>query len=332
MIKMLMFDIKESEKKILEGLDTSDFEITYYQESLNTDTKLTLKEYDETVILSVFINSKVSGDVLNKFRNLRAILVRSACYENIDIEFCRSRNIAVINAVDYGKVSASQFVVGLIFALTRNILCASADIKSGDCDYEKYESNEIDKLSLGVIGIGKIGAEVCRLAHRLGMKVYANDIVMNNEIKEIAEYVSFKDLLRKSDIVSLHIPYKKELRHLLSAKELEIMKDGSFIINTSNNELIDRIALYRSLKRGKIKGVALDIVLDKKREIFIDNEKPSYAELESEVITQKLFSLDNVIITPRIACDTKESLKQILISNFYDIKDFYIGRKTNRVV
>lgn len=333
MIKMLIFDVKKSEKQFLDEIDTSDFDITFFEESLNNSTRLTVKECDETAILSVFLTSDITEEVLNKFKNLRVIVTRSICFNHIDIETCRKRNIAVINVSDYGKTSVSQYVIGLIFALTRNIVCAVMDTKTHSCNYEKYESEEIDKLSLGVIGTGSVGSAVCEIAHKLGMKIFANDIRINNDIKDFAEYLPLNDLLRKSDIVTIHIPYIKEFYHMISTKEIETMKEGSYIINTSNDKLINPVALYRAISQKKLKGAALDIIIEKECNIF-DGILPSpdYKELENIVIKHKLINHDNVIVTPRIAYDTKESLKKILISNFHDIKDFYIGRKTNRVV
>ena len=330
MLKMLMFDIKESEKAFVQNYDTRDFEITFFKESLNKTTKLTLKECDETVILSVFLTSEVTKEVLDKFKNLRIVVTRSICYNHIDLDECRNRNIAVINATDYGKKSVSQYVLGLIFALTRNIFLSANNVRCGVNNYEKYLSDNIETFSLGVVGTGSIGAEVCKLAHSLGMKIYANDISVNQEVAEFVQYVSFTDLLRKSDIITLHIPYTKELKHMFSYKEFEIMKENSYLINTSQGDFINYADLYQALLKKKLKGVALDIIPEDQKKIF--GEKINYDELEKAVIYQKLTETDNVIITPRIAYDTKEALNKIIKSNFNDIKDYYKGRKTNRVV
>ena len=329
MIKMLMFDLKESEKQFLNGFDTSDFEITYYKESLNKNTKLTVTECDETVILSTFVTSDITKEVLDKFKNLRIIVNRSVCYNNIDIAECRKRNIAVINSTGYAADAVSQFVAGLILALTRNIVKASENAKKGISQFEKYEGVNINNLSLGVIGTGRTGSAVCEIGHRLGMKIYANDFTINKDIAEFSEYVSFNDLIRQSDIITLHIPYSKDCYHIFSDKQFEIMKETSYIINVSRGEFIDLTALYNAVKKGKIKGGALDILTEEK-DIFDKNL--TRQELEEILIKQKLSDLSDIIITPAIAYDTKESLENILISNFHDIKDYFIGRKTNRIV
>ena len=332
MIKMLMFDLKNSERDFLKSIDTSDYEITYYTESLNKETKLSLKQCDETAIISVFITSSVGTEVLNKFKNLRIIVTRSICYEHIDIEECRKRNIAVINVTDYAREAISQYVIGLVFAMSRNIVLANNDVKNRIHNFEKYESENINKLSIGVIGTGSVGSAVCELAHKLGMKVYANDIVKNQKIADYTEYLSFNDLLRKSDIVTLHIPYNKEFCKMISYKELEMMKEGSYLINTCEYKLIDSLALYKALKRNKIKSAAIDVILEDNDILSQKKSKRTYDDLENFIILKKLIQSDKVIVTPRISYDTKECIKTILETNFRDIKDYFIGRKTNRVV
>ena len=333
MIKMLIFDFKKSEKEFLKTYDTSDFDIKYSRGSLNNNTKLTLQECDETSVISIFITSKITKEVLDKFKNLRVILARSICYDHIDITECQKRNIAVINVTDYARNAISQYVIGLIFNMTRNICIGSSDVKKGLFNFEKYESENIDKLSLGVIGTGSVGSAVCELAHRLGMKIYANDIVINKTVSEYTEYLSLNNLLRKSDIVTLHIPYNKEFYHLISDKEFSMMKDGSYLINTCHQELIDHLALYRAIKEKKLKGVALDMIIKTDKDIFLDEKNtPDYDKITKILITEKLLKQDNVLITPRISYDTKECLIKILISNFNSLKDYFAGRKTNRVV
>lgn len=332
MIKMLMFDLKNSEKDFLKSIDISDYEITYFRESLNKETKLSLKQCDETAIISIFITSSVSVEVLKKFKNLRIIVTRSICYEHIDIEECRRRNIAVINVNDYAREAISQYVIGLIFAMSRNIVLANSDVKNRIHNFEKYESENIDKLSIGVIGTGSVGSAVCELAHKLGMKVYANDIIKNKNISDYTEYLSFNDLLRKSDIVTLHIPYNKEFCKMISYKELEMMKEGSYLINTCEYKLIDSLALYKALKRNKIKSAAIDVILEDNDILSQNKSKRTYDDLENFIVLKKLIQSDKVIVTPRISYDTKECIKAIIESNFRDIKDYFIGRKTNRVV
>lgn len=336
MIKMLMFDYRESEKKYLNDNIRSDFDITFRTDCLNEYTELSEDERNNTTILSIFINSKIDENILQKFKNLQIITTRSTGYNHIDIEACRKRNISVYNIGDYGRTSVAQYTIGIILSMIRNVISASNDVRNRHIVHEKYEGRDISKLSLGIIGTGSIGSAVCELANIFGMKIYAHDIKINKNISKFVEYVSFHELLRKSDIVSLHIPYIKECHHMISKKEFEIMKKGSYLINTARGELVDTKALYEAIKVGKLKGVALDVVECERLNSNIDDfemtlKSASCDCLESALLVQKLMEFENVIITPHIAYNTQESVEKILEIMFNDLKNYYKGIHTNRV-
>ncbi|MCM1265341.1 MAG: hypothetical protein NC200_03995 [Candidatus Gastranaerophilales bacterium] len=337
MIKMLMFDYRESEKKYFEHNDIEDFEISFHRESLNESTLLTEEEKNETAVLSVFINSRITEKVINQFKNLRVISTRSTGYNHIDLNACMDRNIAVLNVGDYGRTSVAQFTIGMIVAMVRNFIPAANDVKNRHTIHEKYEGRDISKLALGVIGTGSIGSAVCELADVFGMKIYAHDIKVNNNIKEFVEYVSLGELLSNSDIITLHVPYIKEFHHMISKKEFDIMKQDAYIINTARGELIDTSALYDAIKDGKLKGAALDVIeCEELNSNIVDFDKTlktaSCECLESTILAQKLMSFDNVIVTPHIAYNTKDSINIILDTMFYDIKNYYQGSHTNQIV
>lgn len=337
MVKMLIFDYRDSEREYFKNHDTSDFEITFYEGSLDEDTILKESEKNETVIISVFINSKITEKVLSQFKNLLIISTRSTGYDHIDIESCRKRNVSVLNVSDYGRGSVAQFTIGIILSMVRNIIPAVNDVKNRDVSHKKYEGLDISKLTLGVIGTGSIGSAVCELADVFGMEILAYDFKINKDIKEFVEYVPFNDILRKSDIITIHIPYMKEVHHMFSTKEFEKMKNNSYLINTSRGELIDTKALYEAVKSKKLKGVALDVTeceqLNSNIGDFDKALKTSDCScFESGIITQKLMSYDNVIITPHIAYHTRESVNTILDTMFNNIKSHFKGEHTNQVV
>lgn len=336
-MKMLMFDFRESEKEYFEDNFPTDLEIEFIPDSLNEDTILTDEQKNDTVVLSVFINSNLSEKVLSQFKNLQIIATRSTGFNHISLDYCRNNNIAVINAPSYGKTSVAQFTIGIILTLTRNVLIAANDIKNRQINYEKYEGRNLSSLSIGVIGTGSIGSSVCKLANKFDMKIYAYDIKINEELRDFVEYVDFETLISKSDIITLHIPYIIEFYHMLSENEFMKMKDEVYIINTSRGELIDTAALYKYVKNGKIKGAALD-VLECESINYENNEitnvlkKTSESCLENVIITDKLMQFDNVIITPHIAYNTKESVINILDSIFTSIKEHFNGVHKNRII
>lgn len=330
MLKMLMFDFKESEKKYFENNEVSDLDITFYKNNLNEMTELTGEEENNTVIISIFITSQITKKVLDRFKNLQVITTRSTGYNHIDIDECKKRNITVINIGDYGRKSVAQYTIGIIIAMIRNVIISANDVKNRCIDYEKYEGRDISKLTLGVIGTGSIGSAVCKIANTIGMKVLAYDMVTNRNLINFVEYVSFNELLMESDIITLHIPYNKETYHIISKPEFELMKKGVYIINTARGELIDTFALYNAIVSNKVKGAALDVIECENlnmNDIEIDDElKTTSSEcLKSHVILQKLMGFNNVIITPHIAYNTTESVNKILNITFRDIKKYFQG-------
>lgn len=336
-MKMLMFDFRDSEKEYFKKNSIHDLEIEFIEESLNENTILTDEQKENTVIVSVFINSNLSEKILSQFKNLQIVTTRSTGYNHIDIEHCRKNNIAVINIPDYGKTSVAQYTIGMIITLVRNVFLASNDIKNKEIEYRNYEGRDLSTLSLGVIGTGSIGSAVCELANMFNMKIYAHDIRINDDINDFVEYVCLDELIAKSDIITLHIPYIKEFYHMLSEKEFKNMKDGVYIINTSRGELIDIEALYENVKNGKIKGVALDVIECE----YLNYEKKQFKKaldsssekcLKNTLIIDKLINFDNVIITPHIAYNTQESIMNILDNMFKSIKRHYNGDFTSRAV
>lgn len=336
-MKMLMFDFRESEKEYFKNNLPNDLEIEFIPRSLNKDTTLTEEQKNDTVVLSVFINSYLNKKVLSQFKNLQIIATRSTGYNHINLEYCRNNNIAVINAPYYGKTSVAQYTIGMILMLTRNVLIAANDIKNRRINYADYEGRNLSNLSIGVIGTGSIGSSVCKLANKFDMKIYAHDIKINEDIKDFVEYVDFENLISNSDIISLHVPYLIEFYHMISDKEFEKMKDGVYIINTSRGELIDTASLYKYVRNGKVKGAALD-VLECENINYENNEitnvikQASETCLENVIITDKLMQFNNVIITPHIAYNTRESVINILDSIFLSIKNHFNGEHSNRVI
>ena len=336
-MKMLMFDFRDSEKEYFIDNPIHDLEIEFIEESLNENKDLTEDQKENTVIISVFINSNLTEKVLSQFKNLQVVTTRSTGYNHIDVEYCRKHNITVLNVPDYGKTSVAEYTIGMIITLIRNVFLATNDIKNKEIDYPNYEGRDLSQLSIGVIGTGSIGRAVCELANIFGMKIYTHDIKINEEIRDFVEYVCLDELITKSDIITLHIPYIKEFYHMLSEDEFQKMKNGVYIINTSRGELIDIEDLYEYVKNGKVKGVALDVLECE----YLNYEKKQFKKaldtssercLKNTLIVDKLLKFDNIIITPHIAYNTKESIMNILDRMFKSIKQHYNGDFSSRVV
>ena len=335
-MKMIIFDFRNSEKEFFDKNVLNDFDITYINEPLNAGTDLDENLLAETDIISVFTTSEVTADVLKKFRNLRVVSTRSSAYDHIDLDYCTKHNIAVFNIEQYGKYSVAEYSISLILALVRHLLPAYFDMKKHVIEHKKYEGRILSSYTLGIIGCGAIGSAVAKTANFFGMNVLIHSYMKNPELSGSCEFVSLDELLEQSDIITLHLPYNGDNYHMISKEEFDKMKDGVYIVNTARGELLDIKALYDNLVKGKVRGAALDVLecefistYQGEMARIIDNTEQHC--VETALITQKLFNMDNVIITPHIAYNTVESVNYILPETFNRIKDYLKGENTNRV-
>lgn len=334
-MKMIIFDFRVSEKEFFERNEFKDFEITFVEEPLNEMSCLTEEQLNETDVISVFINSSLTEEVISKFKNLRIIATRSTGYNHIDVKYCTHRNIAVFNVEQYGHTAVAQYTIGLMIAVIRNMFPAYFAMQKNLINHADYEGRDLKKLTLGLIGGGAIGGSVAKIAHFMGMRVLVYSYKKSDELKDIVEFVELNELLTEADIISLHIPYTTETYHFLDAEAFNKMKDGVYIINTARGELIDAVALYENLVCGKVKGAALDVLECENTafsgDILNDIKNSNSKCLTSALITEKLMGIKNVILTPHIAYNTKEAVETLLEQTFNSIRDYMKGMDNNRV-
>ena len=335
-MKMLMFDFRDTEKEFFDNNELVDFDLSFIGEPLNADYKLTEEQKLETDIISVFRSSNLTDKVLKQFKNLRIIATRSYGYGHIDLDYCIEHNIAVLNVEQYGEEAVAQYAIALIIVLVRNMLPAILDMKNHKINYKHYEGKKLNNLILGIIGCGQIGSAVAKIANYFGMRVLIHSYMQNPELDSFCDFVSLDELLSESDVISLHLLYTGDNYHLIGKEEFEKMKDGVVFVNTARGELIDIKALYDNLVKGKVKAAALDVLEceflsthpGELSNVIKDSESHC---VETALVTQKLFNMDNVIITPHIAYNTHESVNYLLTKTFNNIRDYIKGVNTNRV-
>ena len=335
-MKMLMFDFRDTEKEFFDNNKLVDFDLSFIGEPLNADYKLTEEQKLETDIISVFRSSNLTDKVLKQFKNLRIIATRSYGYGHIDLDYCIEHNIAVLNVEQYGEEAVAQYAIALIIVLVRNMLPAILDMKGHKINYKHYEGKKLNNLTLGIVGCGKIGSAVAKIANYFGMRFLIHSYMQNPELDSFCDFVSLDELLSESDVISLHLLYTGDNYHLIGKEEFEKMKDGVVFVNTARGELLDIKALYDNLVKGKVKAAALDVLEcefisthpGELSNVIKDSESHC---VETALVTQKLFNMDNVIITPHIAYNTHESVNYLLTKTFNNIRDYIKGVNTNRV-
>ena len=232
---------------------------------------------------------KVSGETMKAAEGLKIVSKYGIGTDNIDKQTATELGIVVTNTPGASKIAVGELAIGLMFALRRFIPLHNGWVKSGKWDH--LMGTELVGTTLGVVGIGNIGKEVITRARGLGMQVIAADPFWDADFAELydVEQVSLPDLLKRSDVVTLHVPATPETVGMIGRAELAMMKSSAVLVNTARGELIDQEALYQALKGGKLAGAALDVW---------PTEPPTGSPL---------LELDNVIATPHTGGETVES-------------------------
>ncbi len=287
--------------------------------------------------LVVFVNSKVDSNMLECLPLLKFVMTMSTGYDHIDLDLCKKRGIVVCSVPSYGENTVAEQAFALILALSRKIVASVEQTKSGHFGVEGLRGFDLKGKTLGVLGTGKIGKNVVRMALGFGMTVLLFDAYPDKKFaREVGcSYVSLEKLLSSSDIISLHMPYLKQTHHFLNRKRIGQMKRGSYVINTARGGLIDTAALVWGLKSGRIAGAGLDVLEEEsalKEEAQLV-KKHYWKGVNRKVLSEdhELLSMKNVIITPHNAFNTHEALMRIVNVTVENIKGFKRGKLVNRV-
>ena len=287
-------------------------------------------------VVSVFIRSSVSREVLDQLPDLRLIATRSTGFDHIDLAACDERGIVVSNVPRYGENTVAEHTFGLILALTRHIYQAYLRTARGDFSIKGLEGIDLKGKTLGVVGAGHIGLHVIRIGKGFAMNVLAFDVQPQPLMAEVLgfEYASLDDLLRRSDIVTLHVPLLPSTYHLMNRDRFAQMKRGSYIINTARGGVVDTDALLWALDEGILAGAGLDVI--EGEELVAEEEQLlAMAGVEEKlrmVVRQRvLLRRENVVITPHIAFYSREAEQRILDTTVENIHGFLEGRPQNVV-
>ena len=260
-------------------------------EIIHEELKRIIPDYDAIIVRS---RTRVDSDLIEKGRRLKTIGRAGVGLDNIDVEAATSRGITVYNTPEALSTAVAELTIGLMLSLARQIPMADRTMKEGRWLKKDLTGFELKGKTLGILGFGNIGTEVGRLARGMGMKilVHVHDLIDPSILLELdAREVPHEELLKKSDILTIHIPLSRESHHIIGREELSMMKPGAYIINTSRGGVVDEKALYEAMKGGRLAGAALDVF----------EEEP---QCKSELVT-----LDRVICTPHIGAQTEEAQK-----------------------
>lgn len=269
-----------------------------------------IKAAKDKEIICISIRSHLDAKKILSLPKLKLIVTRSVGYDHIDLKIAKQQGIIVCNVPDYGSHVISEFVFALLLSGMRHIGKGDARVeKDYKFSFAGLRGGALKGKTMGIIGTGKIGANVARIAS-LGflMKVIAYDAFPNKDLAEANhfKYTSLTTLFKQADIISLHCPLLPKTKHLINKKNLSLMKHGVIIVNTSRGGLIDSKALTKVVKAGKVSHAFLD-VLEHEDSIKQD---------------QELIKLPQVIVTPHIAFYADDSMNKMYTNAFEAINAF----------
>ncbi|MCX6715728.1 MAG: NAD(P)-binding domain-containing protein [Candidatus Taylorbacteria bacterium] len=340
--KITFFEAGESEEKCLrEELQKSSelrgFEPEFINQKLN---KSTVRMAVDSGIVSVFINSTVNKDIIEDLPKTKLLVTRSTGFDHINLACAAKKGLKVSNVPAYGSRTVAEYAFALILGLSRKTLEASHRIKE-DHSFDVYGlmGFNLQGKTLGIVGTGRIGQNVAKIARGFDMNVIAYDTFPNNAAAtEIGfKYVSLDELLAQSDIVTLHVPYCKDTHHLINKDNISKFKRGALLINTARGEVCDTEAIIMGVEKKILGGVGLDVV-EGERNLKEESGKlftrltdpvlhPEQAKRLSDY--RKLMRMPEVFITPHIAYYTIEAQNEIVKTTIENISAFLRGEEKN---
>jgi D-3-phosphoglycerate dehydrogenase len=273
----------------IKKLRQAGFEVDVKPTISHEELRNAVSNYSALIVRS---RTKVTKEIIEAGKQLKAIGRAGVGLDNIDIETAEKRDIAVLNTPEAPAEAVAELTIGLMISLARNIPLADRAMKGGEWIKKKLRGWELRGKTLGVVGLGNVGEKLARIAKAMGMKILITKRTPPKPelLRELeGEFIPLPELLQRSDVVTIHVPLTPQTHHMIGAKELQLMKDGAFLINTSRGAIVDEKALLEALQSGKLGGAALDVH---------ETEPPT---------DLTLMGLPNVVCTCHIGAQTREA-------------------------
>jgi D-3-phosphoglycerate dehydrogenase len=255
------------------------------------------KHIENVRALIIRNQTQITGELLGRAKRLSVIGRAGVGLDNVDLAACARANVIVTSTPDQNAISVAELAIGLMLSLARSIPAADADTKKGNWNRRCFQGSELYRKVFGIIGAGKIGLLTANRARAFGMHILAYDPYVSRDNVHLAELnaelVSLEDLLRRSDVVSCHLPSTAATSRMLNGERFRLMKSSAYFINTSRGEVVDEEGLLEALRSRTIAGAALDVR---------NSEPPKVGEFET---------LPNVLLMPHIAALTCEAQARV---------------------
>lgn len=321
-MKVAVFSAKPYDRRFLDEANRGRFELVYFESRLDLST---VSLADGFPVVCTFVNDRLDRDVIRILFSggTRMLALRCSGYNNVDLYSVARLGIVVARVPAYSPNSISEYTLGLMLALARKICKAYNRTREGNFALTGLLGFNLCDRLCGVIGTGRIGAEVVKGLRGLGCEVRASDVIENPELLELGvRYVSRDEIIETCDVISLHCPLTPKTRHLIDDRAVERMRDGVMLVNTSRGALIDAAAVVEGLKSGKIGSLAID-VYEEEGDLFFEDYSDKI--IQDDVLA-RILNFPNVILTGHQAFFTVEAVRKIAEMTIDNILAWQEGR------
>lgn len=322
-MRITFFDAKSYDTESFDAIKANypDLELEYWEAELNPKTAAYVTDSEA---VCAFVNANAGADTLRVLasRGVKLLLMRCAGYNNVDLEAATANGIKVMRVPGYSPEAVAELAMTLASAVNRHIHKAYIRVRENNFSLQGLTGKNFYGKTAGIIGTGKIGAAMARICRGYGMRVLGYDKYPNKSL-DFVEYVSLEQLLRESDLISLHCPLMKETYHMINIFTINQMKDGVILVNTSRGGLIDTNDLIQGIRERKFSGVGLDVYEEEKGNVFENHED----DIMMHSVTSRLLSFPNVIVTSHQGFFTEEALAAIAETTLGNAEAYLKGEK-----
>lgn len=327
-MKVLFYSSRPYDREFLEQANAGRHEFKFTETRLEENTAVMARDFPA---VCCFVSDSIDSEVLRRLQEGGTVLIllRSTGFNNVDLKSADQLEMTVMRVSNYSPNSVAEFAVGMILAMNRNIHRAYQRVRDGNFRLDSLLGFDLNGKTVGVVGTGRIGSIFARIMSAFGCELLGFDKKENEECLQLGmRYLSLEELLKSSDIVSLHAPLTPETHHMINKETVDLMKDNAMLVNTSRGSLVDTKALIPHLKKCRLCAVCLDV--------YEEEEHIYYRDLSSEVIEDdvitRLLTFPNVLITGHQAFFTREAMRTIAETTIRNIDDFAAGRSNENML
>ena len=320
-MKVLVYSARPYDQPVLQQASSGRHELIFTTEKLSIETA-GLSGGCRGV--SLFTLDDASAPVLEKLSQLgiEFIALRSVGYDHVDLPKAHDLGIKVANVPDYSPYSVAEHAVAMLLAINRKLREGDLLMQLQDFRIDTLKGFDLHGKTIGIVGTGKIGMAFARIMSGFGTKILAYDPIQSTDAISLGiVYVSFEELIRRSDIISLHCPLTRQTRHLIADTQFNWMKNGCILINTSRGPVINTVDLVTAIESGKIGAACLDVYEHEKGLFFADHR----ADIIRDDLFIKLRSFRNVLITGHQAFLTGEAVQAIATTTISNLDSWQKG-------